>query len=101
MRVPPSGKTRALDSKLPLISVSRGHQSNGREQFEPPKTKDTNRHWDMLRQYLSSIDDVLGELRPIVEKIAVKNTVIVMVVRLLSLSCLASIPTYFCVDPNV
>jgi len=55
----------------------------------------------MLRQYLSSIDDVLGELRPIVEKIAVKNTVIVMVVRLLSLSCLASIPTYFCVDPNV
>lgn len=59
--------------------VSRGHQSNGREQFLPPKEIDTNRNWDMLKQYLNSLDDVLAELKPIVNKISVKNTVIVMV----------------------
>lgn len=59
--------------------MSRGHQSNGREQFEPPKQIDTNRNWDMLRQYLDSIDSVLEELKPIVDKIAIQNTIIVMV----------------------
>jgi hypothetical protein len=59
-----------------LEPVSRGHQSNGREQFLPPKVIDTRRNWDMLRTYLNSIDDVLDELKPIVQKIAIKNTVI-------------------------
>lgn len=70
---------RALDSSYNLTYVSRGHQSNGREQFEPPKQIDTNRNWDMLRQYLDSIDSVLEELKPIVDKIAIQNTIIVMV----------------------
>jgi len=61
------------------MPVSRGHQSNGREQFLPPKEVDTYRHWDMLRQYLNSLDDVLEELKPIVKKITVENTVVVMV----------------------
>ena len=74
MRIPPTGK-RALDRNYPLTYVSRGHQSNGREQFMPPKEVDTRRNWDMLRNYLSSIDVVLNELKPIIEKISVKNTV--------------------------
>jgi hypothetical protein len=42
----------------------------------PPKVIDTRRNWDMLRTYLNSIDDVLAELKPMVQKIAIKNTVI-------------------------
>jgi hypothetical protein len=75
MRVPKSG-FRELNSKYPLEPVSRGHQSNGREQFMPPKAVDTRRNWDMLRTYLNSVDDVLDELKPMVQKIATKNTVI-------------------------
>ncbi|CAB9500246.1 Nucleotide-diphospho-sugar transferase [Seminavis robusta] len=78
MRVPQTGH-RELNSKYPLEPVSRGHQSNGIEQFLPPKASDTQKNWDMLRTYLASIDDVLKELRPIVDKISIKNTVVVMV----------------------
>jgi hypothetical protein len=69
----------ALDKTYPLQKVSRGHQSNGRDQFNPPSIQDTHKQWDMLRKYLDSIHDVLEDLRPIVEKIAVQNTIIVMV----------------------
>ena len=68
-----------MDSSYPLTYVSRGHQSNGREQFEPPKQIDTNRNWDMLKQDFNSIDSVLEELKPVVDKIAIRNTIIVMV----------------------
>jgi hypothetical protein len=76
MRVDTTGK---LDKTLPLQMVSRGHQSNGRDQFKPPELSDTRKNWDMLAGYLQSIDAVLAELKPILEGIAVKNTVIVMV----------------------
>ena len=33
----------------------------------------------MLRQYFNALDAVLDELKPIVEKIAIQNTIIVMV----------------------
>jgi hypothetical protein len=69
----------ALDKKEPLQKVSRGHQSNGRDQFNPPSIQDTHQQWDMLRVYLDSIHNVLEDLRPILENIVVKNTVIVMV----------------------
>jgi hypothetical protein len=68
-----------LDKTWPLQYVSRGHQSNGRDQNGPPSIQDTHKQWDMLRGYLDSIHDVLEDLRPIVEKIAVQNTIIVMV----------------------
>jgi hypothetical protein len=69
----------ALDKKAPLQKVNRGHQSNGREAFNPPTFEDTHQQWDMLRGYLESINDVLDDLEPILDKIAVENTVIVMV----------------------
>jgi hypothetical protein len=49
----------------------------------------------MLKNYLASIDDVLAELKPIVEAIAIENTIIVMVVNfgqselLLNFACAA------------
>ena len=69
----------ALDKKEPLQKVNRGHQSNGREAFNPPSLQDTHQQWDMLRGYLDSVNDVLDDLEPILAKINVKNTVIVMV----------------------
>lgn len=82
-----------MNSSYPLTYVSRGHQSNGREQFEPPRQSDTNRNWDMLKQYFSSLDAVLDELKPIVEKIAIQNTIIVMVCNV-STRILARFGTY-------
>jgi hypothetical protein len=76
MRIDHAGR---LDHARPMQKVSRGHQSNGRDQFDPPSMEDTHKNWDMLRLYLDSINNVLEDLKPIVEKIAVKNTVIVMV----------------------
>jgi len=78
MRVNPhSGK---LDSQAELQLVSRGHQTNGLDQFEPPDLRrDTRKHWQMLERYFANVDDVLDELKPLLQKIAIDNTVIVMV----------------------
>jgi hypothetical protein len=76
MRINQAG---ALDKSKQLQKVSRGHQSNGRDQFNPPTLQDTHKNWDMLRVYLDSIHLVLEELRPMVEFIAKNNTIIVMV----------------------
>lgn len=60
--------------------VSRGYQSNGREKFRPPEPKHTKKFWDMLGPYIESMDEVLGNLKPILEKVAnEKNQLIVMV----------------------
>jgi hypothetical protein len=76
MRIDPKG---AVDKKEPLQMVSRGHQSNGRDSFNPPTVQDTHQQWDMLRKYLDSIHAVLDDLRPILASIALHNTVVVMV----------------------
>ena len=78
MRVEP--RSGRLDAKAELQLVSRGHQSNGMDQFEPPDlAKHTRQHWLMLERYFANVDDVLKELKPILQKIAIDNTVIVMV----------------------
>lgn len=81
MRISPS--TGQLDDKADLQMVSRGQQHNGRDQFEPPDlVKDTRKHWLMLERYFANLDAVLEELKPILQKIALDNTVIVMVRRI-------------------
>lgn len=72
---------RKLDSKAPLQMVGRGMQENGRNAFKPPKEVDHRKNWDMLKNYVDSLDSVLNELKPILEKIAKDNTVIVSVVN--------------------
>lgn len=68
-----------LDSNSKLQMVSRGYKPNGANEFEPPAlATDTRKHWAMLLQFLQTVDDVLAELKPILEKIAIDNTVIVM-----------------------
>ena len=76
MRLGSNGVDRKADLKL----VSRGQQSNGRNQFEPPNKTEMKKNWDMLKSYFDSFDDVMKELKPLVEKVATKGrTVTVMV----------------------
>lgn len=69
-----------IDKTKELRLVSRG-QKHGHNEFFPPTENDTRKHWEMLQQYLKNVDDVLEDLKPILKKIAVDNTVIVMVVN--------------------
>jgi hypothetical protein len=76
-----SKRTGELDASADFALVSRGHKSNGRNEFDPPDLTESRKHWKMLQQYFDSVDDVLAELKPILTKIAKRNTVIVMVVN--------------------
>ena len=76
MRIDTHGK---LNSALPLRMVSRGHTDKGRDNFAPPYLENTRQHWTMLSRYFDTVDEVLAELKPKLESIAVDNTVIVMV----------------------
>lgn len=77
MRV--SSEKNADLSKLPLQLVSRGALETGRDAFKPPKESDSRQHWELLQTFLKNFDDVLADLKPILEKIAKNKTVIVMV----------------------
>lgn len=66
-------------SAIPLKLVSRGQVETGRDAFKPPPMDSTRQHWDLLKTFLKNIDDVLGDLKPILEKISRNKTVIVMV----------------------
>ena len=46
--------------------------------FDVPLESHIEQHWSMLKTYFSSIDDILGELKPIAESVAVHNTIIIM-----------------------
>lgn len=76
MRLPESGK---LDSNLPLRLVNRGAQTNGRKSTKPPKLEDTNNYWKVLKTYLEHFDSVTAQVQQIARKVAIQNTVVVMV----------------------
>lgn len=76
MRLPES--SGGLDGNLPLRLVSRGDAGNGRKSYKAPRPEDLRATFDMLRTYLSSLNDVLRELKPIAERVAKDNTIIVM-----------------------
>jgi hypothetical protein len=71
--------TEVMGSKYPLRHVSRGMKRNGADDFHPPKMVDIQKHWGPLKRYLETYEEVTEELKPILERIAIKNTVIVMV----------------------
>lgn len=82
MRVPENenegGSTGALDRKLPLRHVSTGHAKDGFNWSEIPNAERMDRHWGMMRTFLNNLDAALAELKPIAERSAVDNTIIVM-----------------------
>jgi hypothetical protein len=76
MRVPlEKGK---VDPKEPLRAVSRGYDKNGAQQFVPPSEKDIVKHWGILKTYFEGYEENMAELKSVAEKVAIKNTVIVM-----------------------
>ncbi len=80
MRLPEEGGK--LDASAPLRLVNRGAQASGRKSTKPPSKEDTIKYWEILRQYLDSLDSVLAQLKPIAEKVAVNNSIVVLVCNL-------------------
>jgi len=75
----PKGK---IDPNLPLQYTTRGHQQNGRISAKIPDIESTKEHWKSLVSYLQSLETVLKDLGPILEKVAshnANNAIIVMV----------------------
>jgi len=74
-----NGESPVVNLKNPLRHVSRGMQRNGVDQFHPPNLVDIHKHWGPLRRYFESYDAVTAELKPLLSRIAINKTVIVMV----------------------
>jgi len=68
-----------LDSNAPLRLVNRGAQASGRLSAKPPRLEQTKEYWETLKVYLDTLPSVLEELKPLAEKVARENTIIVMV----------------------
>jgi hypothetical protein len=75
---PQGGEPVAVSPSNPLRHVSRLHLDSGLAQRipTPPKVKEYNAQ---LVRYLSSLDSILDELRPVAEKVAKNDTIVVMV----------------------
>lgn len=71
-------KSGGLDKNKPLRFVSRGDAGNGRKSYKPPRLEDIRATFGMLRVYLDSLNDVLANLKPLAEKVAKNNTIVVM-----------------------
>lgn len=76
VRLPEKGQT---NNSFPLRLVPRGAQDVGRVSHPPPTSDDTHEYWQILRKYIETIDSALERLKPIATKVAVRNTVIVLI----------------------
>jgi hypothetical protein len=73
-------KIAVTNVSVPFQYVSRYQRLGDQEELYPiPQSDETKRHWSMLQKYFASVDIVLDELRAILSKIAINNTLIVMV----------------------
>jgi hypothetical protein len=79
-------KSSPIDPNLPLSLVSRGYASRGKANFYAPpsdgKYSPVKRHWGQLKTFLQNVDTVLSDLKPILEKIAKNNAVVVLTVNM-------------------
>ena len=71
-----------VQADLPLKLVSRGYASRGKANFYSPpsdgKFSPVKRHWTMLKTFLQNVDNVLIDMRPILDKVARDNSVVIM-----------------------
>lgn len=72
------GERGPIDASKPFRAVSRGHLSNGNQEFKPPKLEMVRKHWDVLKKYFESIDRTIAKLKPLTESTAKDNTIVVM-----------------------
>lgn len=75
----PEKTGQQLDSSAPLRLVNRGAQSSGRLSVKVPTKMMTLEYWQSLTTYFQHWDATVQELSPIAAKVAVDNTLIVMV----------------------
>ena len=79
-------KSTPIDPELPLQLVSRGYAARGKANFFAPpsdsKFSPVKRHWEQLKTFLQNVDDVLAELKPILQQVARNNAVVVMTVNM-------------------
>jgi hypothetical protein len=68
-----------LDGNFPLQMLSRGHKDTGHDEFQLPTMGEKKKHWRMLTHFFNNMDAVKADLYPILKRISVNNTVIVMV----------------------
>jgi len=63
--------------------VNRGAKNNGGSAIYPPQQQSTKAYWKILQTYISSLDEVLANLKKLAQPVADshKNTVIVMTVN--------------------
>jgi Nucleotide-diphospho-sugar transferase len=68
-------------SPFPLRFVSRFHQLTGLPSYsmEPADYDIAVQSWAIISKYRANLDDLLADLKPILERIAINNTVVVMV----------------------
>ena len=65
-----------------LEHVGRGLQTNGMDKFAAPNQGATEENWERLLRYLSSMDELKKNLKPMLEKIARDNSIVVAVCNL-------------------
>ncbi|KAL7542451.1 hypothetical protein ACHAXR_012363 [Thalassiosira sp. AJA248-18] len=77
-----TAKSTPVKPNLPLALVSRGYASRGKANFYGPpsdgKFSPVKRHWNMLRTFLQNVDSILDDLKPILQKVARDNAVVVL-----------------------
>ena len=66
-----------IDSTHPLVLANRDANEN-RKLIYPPYHETTKQFWLRLQQYLGDLDNTLDILRSVLKKVAVRNTIIVM-----------------------
>eukprot|EP00581_Thalassiosira_minuscula_P007713 CAMPEP_0183709788 /NCGR_PEP_ID=MMETSP0737-20130205/5760_1 /TAXON_ID=385413 /ORGANISM="Thalassiosira miniscula, Strain CCMP1093" /LENGTH=569 /DNA_ID=CAMNT_0025937981 /DNA_START=346 /DNA_END=2051 /DNA_ORIENTATION=- len=75
-------KSTSVRDELPMAMVSRGYASRGKANFYGPPSdgrfSPVRRHWNALRTFLQNVDSVLEDLKPILERVAVNNAVVIL-----------------------
>ena len=72
-------KKNIVQKGFPLQLIPHGTKKKGIVEFQPPNEFQHRKMFDLLKLYLKNMNDVKAELKVILERIAIDNTVIVMV----------------------
>jgi hypothetical protein len=67
-----------MDPKEDLRYVNRGMTDRGNRSHRPPSEQTIQKNWSTLKTYFENFDDVVKELKPILQKVAKDNTIIVL-----------------------
>ena len=78
MRLSQEKDLRGINSNAPFKRETRQMDTNGDSDFVVPEERFINTHMSLLQTYLNSLDQILTSLKPVVEKIARNNSIVIM-----------------------